>query len=43
MLGFLYDLIIVPLLIKLMVTLFPAFIITDIKSKIDRQQKLPQK
>jgi hypothetical protein len=26
-----------------MVTLFPAFIITYIKSKIDRQQKLPEK
>ncbi len=42
-LGLLDDLIIVPLLIKFTLTLIPAFIIDDIKSKIDRQQKLPQK
>ena len=42
-LGLLDDLIIVPLLIKFTLTLIPAFIIDDIKTKIDSQEMLPQK
>lgn len=42
-LGLLDDLIIVPLLIKFTLTLIPKHIIEDIKTKIDNQQKLPQK
>lgn len=42
-LGLLDDLIIVPLLIKFTLTLIPTHIIEDIKNKINRQQKLPQK
>ena len=42
-LGLLDDLIIVPLLIKFTLTLIPTYIIDDIKSKIDNQEKLPQK
>ena len=42
-LGLLDDLIIVPLLIKFALTLIPQFIISDIKAKIDREQRLPRK
>ncbi len=42
-LGLLDDLIIVPLLIKFTINLIPTHIIEDIKNKINRQQKLPQK
>jgi uncharacterized membrane protein YkvA (DUF1232 family) len=42
-LGLLDDLIIVPILIKFTLTLIPKYIIEDVKTKIDNQQKLTQK
>ncbi len=42
-LGLLDDLIIVPILIKFTLTLIPAYIIDDIKSKIDSKERLSKK
>lgn len=42
-LGLLDDLIIVPLLIKETLELIPKYVLDDIKSKIDSNQKLPTK
>ena len=42
-LGLLDDIIIVPLLIKLTLRLIPAYILNDIKCKIDKKEKLPKK
>lgn len=42
-LGLLDDLIIVPLLIKATLELIPKYVLDDIKSRIDSNQKLPTK
>ena len=42
-LGLLDDLIIVPLLIKTTLSLIPEYVIADIKTKINSNQKLPTK